>query len=84
MQMQLYEPLFFRKPITPWYDSILACRILIASMISVFAFALTGIFVGSNNPDFQELVWFPGFLSFLSLFLVVKIFLRLKRRWKNT
>ncbi|WP_300455168.1 hypothetical protein [Desulfobacula sp.] len=78
--MQLEQTLFFRKPITPWYDSTIACWTLITSMIFVFVFAIAGIFVGSGNPEFQEHVWFPGLLSFLSLFLVVKVFLRLKRR----
>jgi len=36
--------------------------------------------VGSSNMVFTEHVWFPGFLAFLSLFLVAKIFLRLKKR----
>ena len=82
-QMQLDQNPFFRKAITPWYDSNFACWTLIIIMFFVFAFAIAGIFVGSGNPNFQEHVWFPGFLAFLSLFLVVKIILRLKRRSKN-
>jgi hypothetical protein len=82
--MQLEQTLFFRKPITPWYDSNVACRTLIACMVVVFVFAIAGIFVGSGNPDFKEHVWFPGLLSFLSLFLVVKIFLRLKQRYSKS
>jgi len=82
--MQLDQNLFFRKPITPWYDATFACWVLIVFMIFVFAFAIAGVIVGSSNPDFQEHVWFPGFLAYLSLFLVIKILLRLKRRSKNS
>lgn len=84
MQEQFNQNPFFRKQITPWYDSNFACHILIVLMIIVFAFAATGVLVGSGNPDFEKHVWFPGFLAFLSLFLVVKIFLRLQKRSKNS
>jgi uncharacterized MAPEG superfamily protein len=81
--MQLDQNPFFRKNITPWYDSNFACRILMISMVFIFAFAITGIIVAFNSPYFREHVWFPGFLAFLSLFLMVKILLRLNRRSKN-
>jgi len=78
--MQLDKTLFFRKPITPWYDSNLACGILITLMIVVFAFAFIGMIVGYDNLNFVQHAWFPGLLAFLSLFLVIKIFLRLRKR----
>jgi hypothetical protein len=78
--MQLDSNPFFRKAITPWYDSNFTCWTTIIVMLSVFAFAIVGIIVGSNNIIFEEHVWFPGFLAFLSLFLVIKIFLRLRKR----
>jgi len=81
--MQLDQNPFFRKTITSWYDSNFTCWTIITIMLFVFAFAVAGIMVGSGNPIFQEHVWFPGVLAFLSLFLVIKIFLRLKRRSKN-
>ncbi|MBW2654151.1 MAG: hypothetical protein JRC91_04220 [Deltaproteobacteria bacterium] len=81
--MQLDKNPFFRKTITPWYDSNFACWTLITILFFVVVFAIAGVFVGSDNPAFQEHVWFPGFLAFLSLFLVIKIFLRLKNRSKN-
>jgi len=81
--MQLDQNPFFRKAITPWYDSNFACWVLITLLCFVFVFAIAGIIVGSDNPNFQKHVWFPGFLAFLNLFLVVKIFFRLKRRSKN-
>lgn len=81
--MQLDQNPFFRKAITSWYDSNFACWTIIILMIFVFIFAIAGVIVGSGNPSFQEHVWFPGFLAFLSFFLAIKIFFRVKRRSKN-
>lgn len=81
--MQLDPNPFFRKPITPWYDSNFSCWVLIGFMILVLAFALSGIFVGFTRPEFLKHIWFPSFLGCLSLFLVIKIFLRLRKRSKN-
>ncbi|MEN8211416.1 MAG: hypothetical protein ABFR31_06835 [Thermodesulfobacteriota bacterium] len=74
---------FFRKAITPWYDSNIICQTLIIFMLFVFVFAIFGIVVAFNNIYFIEHVWFPCFLAFLSLFLVIKIFLRLRKRFQT-
>lgn len=81
--MQLDQNPFFRKTITPWYDSTFACWLLIVGMLLVFLFALAGIMVATEEPDFDRHAWFPGFLAFLSGFLVVKVYIRLKRRTKT-
>lgn len=81
--MQLDQNPFFRKAITPWYDSNLSCWTLITLMAFVFIFSIAGIFVGLSNPDFHAHVWFPWSLAVLSISLVIKVFLRLKRRSKN-
>ena len=80
--MQLDQNPSFRKLITPWYDSNFSCWCLIVFMILVLAFALTGILVGLSMPEFHKHVWFPTFLGGLSLFLIIKIFYRLKKRSK--
>ncbi len=80
--MQLDQSPFFRKTIPSWYDSTFACWLLILGMIFVFLFALTGIRVATGEPDFDRHAWFPGFLAFLSGFLVVKVYIRLKIRTK--
>lgn len=82
-QMQLDQNPFFRKAITPWYDSNFACWTLIYAMIFVFVFALSGIFIGAAHAEFARHSWFPGLLAFLSFFLVVKIYLRVKKRARN-
>lgn len=81
--MQLDQNPFFRKPITSWYDSNFSCKAIMVMMIFVFILAMAGIFVGYGTEEFREYVWFPALLSFLSLFLVLKIALRLKYRSKN-
>jgi uncharacterized membrane protein YfcA len=81
--MQLDPNPYFRKAITPWYDSSFSCKALILMMIFVFVFAAAGVLVGLQTPSFRDHVWFPGFLAFLSLFLVIKLFFRLRQRSKN-
>jgi len=81
--MQLDPNPFFRKSITPWYDSSFICWALIIAMLFVFAFAIFGIVTAFNNINFIEHVWLPCFLAFLSLFLVIKIFFRLRRRFQT-
>ncbi len=81
--MQLDQNPFFRKAITPWYDSTFACWALISAMGVVFCFAIGGIIVASGDPGFSLHIWFPGMLSFLSGFLVIKIWFRIRARAKN-
>ncbi len=81
--MQLDQNPFFRKPITSWYDSNFVCWTVMVLMIVVFIFAMAGIIVGSGTGEFQGYVWFPTLLSGFSLFLVLKIALRLRHRSKN-
>ncbi len=82
--MKLDKNPFFRKPVTPWYDSNIACWTLIAFLVLVFLFSLIGIIAASDNLYFKAHTWFPVFLAFISFFLVIKILLRLgKRRIKD-
>lgn len=78
--MQLDQSPFFRKTITPWYDSNFACWVLIVAMAPVFAFALAGFLVAAGEPSFSPHTWFPTTLCTLSGFLALKVFFRLKSR----
>jgi hypothetical protein len=81
--MQLDQNPFFRKAITPWYDSTFACWVLIASMAPVFAFAVGGILVATADPGFSPHTWFPATLGGLSVFLAVKVWFRLQNRSRH-
>lgn len=76
--MQLDQNPYFRKVITPWYDSNLACWILIVFTVPVFLFALSGLGVASVQA--REYAGFPGLLAFLSFYLILKVFFRVKQR----
>jgi len=81
--MHLDKNPFFRKTITPWYDTNPACWIVMGFLFPVFVFALTGIAVASADPALAEHVWFPGILAFLAFFLMIKILFRMRRRFRN-
>lgn len=81
--MHLDKNPFFRKTITPWYDTNPACWIVMGFLFPVFVFALTGIVVTSADPALAEHVWFPGMLAFLAFFLMIKILFRMRRRLRN-
>ncbi len=82
--MQLDQNPFFRKPITPWYDSNPACKILMVLMVPVMAFAVVGFVMALTEPLFKGFAWFPATLFGLSFFLTVKVFLRMRRRNRIT
>ena len=81
--MQLDQSPFFRKPITPWYDAGVACWIIILFSFLVLTFALVGLYTGIKTPAFHKYLWVPGALATSGLFLLTKISLRLKNRYKN-
>ncbi len=78
--MQLDQNPFFRKTITPWYDSTFACRTLIWTMALVFFFAVGGLVVAAYTPEFSNHLWFPAMLGALAGFLMIKVSVRLKTR----
>ena len=78
--MQLDQNPFFRKTITPWYDSNFACWVLIWVMVLVFCFAVGGVIVANNDLRLTPHMWFPLLLAGLSGFLAVKVLFRLRVR----
>ncbi|MEE4364971.1 MAG: hypothetical protein V2J08_13625 [Desulfotignum sp.] len=81
--MHLDQNPFFRKSITPWYDTNPACWVVMGFLLLVFVFALVGMAVASADPALAEHAWFPGMLAFLAFFLTAKIFFRMRRRIRN-
>ena len=78
--MQLDQTPSFRKAITPWYDSAFVCWALIIFLFLVFLFSLFGIYVATEDVAFTPHLWFPEGLAFLSFFLMLKVFFRMRRR----
>ncbi len=78
--MRLDQNPFFRRAIIPWYDSNLACSIFIAISVCTLIFSLVGIKVALVHSDYINFVWLPSVVTFLSLFVMIKIMLKLIKR----
>ena len=79
--MKLDQNPVFRKIIVPWYDSGPLCGIVLAVMVAVFLFALTGIDVIQARPEYHQHIWIPVLLVVMSGLVAVSISLRLIRRY---
>jgi hypothetical protein len=81
--MRLDQNPVYRKAIYPWYDSEAACYVLLAFMLPVFLFGITGILVASDIAEYHEYIWVPSLLVFLSSVVILSISTRLVRRYLN-
>ncbi len=81
--MQLDQNSFFKNRITPWYDSNPVCWIFIILGVISFLFGLSGIMTAVNNFLYINFVWVPSLISILSLFIIIKISIRLIKRKKD-
>ena len=81
--MRLDQNPFFRRTIIPWYDSNLLCSIFIAICVVTLVFAVIGINVALANQAFSGFVWLPSSMAFLSLFVIIKILIKLIKRRQN-
>jgi hypothetical protein len=73
----------FRKIIIPWYKSTSAFIIMIAFMIVVFLFALAGISVAREYPEYQGYVWVPAVLLAMSVVIIITMTARLIKRYSR-
>lgn len=73
---------FFRKVITPWYDSDPLCWTVAALSFVVFAFSIVGVKVSIQAEGCLGYIWFPLLLGTLSFFLFLKIVIRVTKRRK--
>ena len=78
--MKLDQNPFFRKAIIPWHDSNLLCWVFIVICLFTLIFAVIGINVARANQDYASFVWLPVLMAFLSLFVMIKIMLKLIKR----
>jgi hypothetical protein len=70
----------FRRAIIPWYDNTALCWVLVAAMVALVYFSITGIVVARSNPEYNGFAWAPWVLLVLSLVLVLSISWRLIQR----
>ncbi|MBF0199835.1 MAG: hypothetical protein HQK66_00700 [Desulfamplus sp.] len=75
---------FFRRTITPWYDSEMSCWILITFMLTVLIFGLIGVKAALENGDFESHIWVPSSLVALSFFTIVSTAFRMIRRHEKS
>ena len=79
--MRLDQNPIYRKQIIPWYDSDLACFILIVLMIFTALFGTVGITVARGQPDYHPFVWVPVVTVALSAGVAVSAALRIIKRY---
>ena len=82
--MRLDQNPVYRKVIVPWYDSKIACLVLIGFLFVVFLFGLIGISVASENVSYGSYIWVPIALMVLSGGIILSITIRLIIRYANT
>ena len=78
--MQLDQNPVFRRIISPWYDSTMACWIVLVMMLVVFVFAAVGIAVAQQTIEFRGHLWLPLILMLLSGSVMVSTLFRLLKR----
>ena len=81
--MRLDQNPVYRKVIVPWYDSEIACLVVIAVMFIVFLFGFIGISVASETAEYRSLVWVPILVVTLSGAVILSTTIRLIRRYAN-
>ena len=79
--MRLDQNPVYRKVILPWYDSEIACLILIVLLLVVFLFGFIGISVASESISYSSYIWVPIILVVLSGGVILSITIRLIRRY---
>jgi hypothetical protein len=70
----------FRKAVIPWYNSTSVYIILILFMLVVFFFALAGISVAREYPEYRGYVWVPAVLLAMSAGIIITTTARLIKR----
>jgi uncharacterized membrane protein len=78
--MRLNQNPLFRKVIAPWYDSDVACIIVIFFMVLVLCFGGIGMSTALDSPADQGNAWVPLLLVLMSLFVLISTAVRLVGR----
>lgn len=78
--MRLDQNPIHRREIVPWYDSEIACLILMIWMILSLLFGIVGIAVARQHPAYHQYTWVPVVIVMLSGGVVISAFVRLVKR----
>ena len=85
--MRTHQDPLFRKVIAPWYDSEIACIVVIIFMLPILCFGGLGMSAALDYPAYQGYVWVPLLLILMSFFVLVSTIVRLvgrtRRRYPN-
>jgi hypothetical protein len=73
----------FGKIIIPWYKSTSAYIIMMVFMLVVILFALAGISVAREYPEYQGYVWVPAVLLTMSVAIIISTTARLIKRYSH-
>lgn len=73
----------YRKVFVPWWDSEVACLLVIAFMFVVFLFGMMGISVAHESLEYRSFVWVPAAIVVLSAAVILSTTIRLIRRYLN-
>ena len=82
MRLDPKGPLY-RKIFIPWYDSEVACLLVIVFMFVVFLFGMIGISVAHESLEYRPFVWVPVSIVALSAIVILSTTIRLIRRYLN-
>jgi hypothetical protein len=73
----------YRKVFVPWWDSEVACLLVIVFMFVAFLFGIVGISVANKMPQFRPFVWVPVLIVVLSSVVILSTTIRWIRRYLN-
>ena len=82
--MRAHQNPLFRKVIAPWYDSELACILVIIFMVPVLCFACLGMAVALDMPAYQGYLGVPLLLILMSLYVLLSTAIRLFMRKRGS
>jgi len=79
--MRLDQNPIHRREIVPWYDSEIACLILMVWMILSLLFGSVGIAVAHQHPAYHQYTWVPIVIVMLSGGVIISTAIRLAKRY---
>jgi len=78
-----YKNPMYRKVIVPWWDSEIACFLIIISMFVVFLFGMMGVSVTHESLSYRPFIWLPVLVAMLSVLVILSTTIRLIRRYRS-